>query len=60
MTKDRKYYRFNKYPDSIELTFYEPDKYYYYSKSREVAGKEPDKLDDSLVMRTADDPDVVV
>lgn len=60
MTKDRKYYRFNKYPDSIELTFYEPNKYYYYSKSREAAGKEPDKLDDSLVMRTADDPDVVV
>lgn len=58
---DKDYYRFNIEPEPEEdLVFYEPNKYYYYSKSKAAEGKEPDKLDNSLVMKTAEDPDVVV
>ena len=55
------YYRFNIEPEpEKDLVFYEPNKYYYYSKSKVAEGKDPDKLDNSLIMKTAEDPDVVV
>lgn len=58
LQKDKEYYFID--PQAINIVFYEPNKYYYYSKTKEQEGKDPDKLDDSPIMRTADDPDVVV
>lgn len=58
LQKNKEYYFIS--PQEIKVAFYEPNKYYYYSKTLYNEGKDPDKLDDSLVMRTATDPDVVV